>query len=309
MTTDIDNEHHADAGVGFRSVWKYLFRTPHKLDWIDVAGIKTRYLEAGSPSAPVVILLHGAAGSLENFLANIAEYARHFRVLAIDMVGAGWTDKPDYPYTPNVYVKHLRGFMDALGIERAALVGNALGSTVAVYFAKRWPERVRRLVLVGIGAIISDQASFDRFMAGVKSRRGNTAEAPTWENVHHVFKNLLLREEDRLDELIALRLEIYQTREMRQAMPHLFATAAADTCLSHDEWRAIETPMLVVAAVDAPNPMFANNARLVGELCPNARVVEIPGCAMWPQYEQAAAFHAASIPFLLDVAAAPPGDL
>lgn len=300
MSTDIQSQAQSDDRAEYRSVWKYLFRTAHKLDWVVVDGVKTRYLEAGSPSAPALILLHGAAGSLENFLANIAEFARHFRVIAIDMVGAGWTDKPDYPYTPKVYVEHVRGFMDAMGIERAAFVGNALGSTVAVYLAKRWPERVTRLVLAGVGAIISDQVAFDRFIAGVKSRRGNAAEAPNWENVSNVFQNLLLHEEDRIDELIALRLEIYQTEEMQRAMPHFFATAAADTCLSHDEWRALSTPMLVVAAVDAPNSMFANNARLVGELAPNAQVVEIPGCAMWPQYEQSSAFHAASIPFLLD---------
>jgi 2-hydroxy-6-oxonona-2,4-dienedioate hydrolase len=292
-----------NSGKRHQSVWQHLFRTPHKLAWVSVEGLKTRYLEAGASTAPPVILLHGAAGSLENFFANIAEYAKHFHVLALDMVGSGWTDKPDYPYTPEVYVQHLRGFMDALGIDRAALVGNALGATVSVYFARAWPERVSRMVLVCTGSIITDQAAFDRFVAGVKTRRSAAATNPTWDSLQQIFKNLILKPEDILDELIALRLEIYQTDDMRRAMPHLFATAVGDTCLSHEEWAAIQTPMLLVAPVDAPNPMFVDNARQIAKLCSHAQVVDIPGCALWAQYEQAGLFHSASIPYLLEEAA------
>jgi len=105
----------------YRSIWKCLYRPPHKLDWVDVERVRTRYLEAGPAKAPTVLLLHGSSGSLEYFCANIAEYAKHFHVLAVDMMGSGWTDRPDrpdYPYTPDAYRDHVRGFMDAMGAVR-----------------------------------------------------------------------------------------------------------------------------------------------------------------------------------------------
>ena len=55
---------------GYRSIWTYLNTVPHKLAFLDAGGIHTRYLEAGDPDGPVVVLLHGTAGSLENYCAN-----------------------------------------------------------------------------------------------------------------------------------------------------------------------------------------------------------------------------------------------
>ena len=75
-------------------IWQHLHATPHQLRWIDAGGVRTRMLEAGQPDAPPLLLLHGTAGSLENFCANIATFAAHFRVIAIDMLGCGLTDKP-----------------------------------------------------------------------------------------------------------------------------------------------------------------------------------------------------------------------
>ena len=65
-------------------IWQQIYATPHRLAWIDVGGVRTRMLEAGPPDAPAVLLLHGTAGSLENFCANVAALAAHFRVIAID---------------------------------------------------------------------------------------------------------------------------------------------------------------------------------------------------------------------------------
>lgn len=87
----------------------------------------------------MVILLHGTAGSLENFSANYAAYAEHFRVIGLDMLGCGWTDKPDYDYLINHYAEHVRSFMDALGIDKAAVVGVSLGA----WLAPRWRRHTR----------------------------------------------------------------------------------------------------------------------------------------------------------------------
>ena len=283
--------------AGYRSVWTMLFRSPHRIDYADAGGIRTRYLEAGMRGNPVVIMLHGAAGSLENFCANIAAYAEYFHVFAIDMVGAGCSDKPDYPYTPSVYVDHLLGFMDVMQIESAAMLGNGLGATVALHTALRAPERVSHICLCSTGAIISDPEEFERFMAKVKARRSAAAESPTYKSVRAIFENLMHDPANVLEDLVQIRLAIYREPEMQRAMPHMFATATADECLSHEAWRSFDKPLQVIAAIDSPNQMMVRNARLIAELAPDCELVEIAGCATWPQFEQADQFNAASIAF------------
>lgn len=283
--------------TGYRSVWTYLYKTPHRIDYLDAGGIRTRFLEAGKVGAPVVVMLHGAAGSLENFCANISAYAEHFHVFAIDMIGAGCTDKPDHPYTPAVYVDHLFGFMDAAGLPCAAFLGNGLGATVALHAALRDPDRVSRICLCSTGAIISDPEEFERFMAKVKARRNAAADAPTRESVRTIFNNLMFDPRNVIEDLVQVRLAIYRDPEMQRAMPHMFATASADECLSHAAWRNFAKPLQAIAAIDSPNQMMVRNARLIAELAPNCQLVEIPGCATWPQFEQADLFNAASIAF------------
>jgi 2-hydroxy-6-oxo-6-(2'-aminophenyl)hexa-2,4-dienoate hydrolase len=121
--------------------------------FVDAGGLRTHYLEAGS--GPVLILIHGGgagADSAGNWKGTIEAFARHFRVLAMDMVGFGDTDKPDparFVYSQSARVEHLRAFLAALGIERASFIGNSMGGATALGLAASHPERVERLVLMG----------------------------------------------------------------------------------------------------------------------------------------------------------------
>jgi 2-hydroxy-6-oxonona-2,4-dienedioate hydrolase len=281
----------------YRSVWSHLFRVPHKLAWVNINGVNTRYLEAGDPDAPPVIMLHGSNGFLENFLANIGPFSKQFRVLAVDMIGSGWTDKPDYPYSPQVCADHVRGFMDALGIEQAAFVGMALGAAVTAYIAHTTPERLSCAVLIGPALIVSDPEAYASTVAAITKRREDNGD-PTWDSVHKTLSSLMVRPEDVLDDLVALRLAIYSTDEAKAARMHSLETTKVEHALSHDAWRALQTPMLVISSVDSVGSMWLKNAELIGKLVPNVEVVEIPGCRVWAQFEQADAFNAAAIPYI-----------
>ncbi len=281
------------------SIWQHLFKTPHKLAWIDAGGVNTRYLEAGPADAPVVILLHGTAGSLENFSANYAAYAEHFRVIGLDMLGCGWTDKPDYDYLINHYAEHVRSFMDALGIDKAAVVGVSLGAWVGAALAQAHPERVDRLVLVSPAGIITDPEEEQRFAEKLRKSRSTAAAEPTWETVSAALKALILDPETLSDEIVAVRLAIYQDPRMKAAMPRLLAFSKGGQALSAEQWRSLALPMQVIAAVDAPN-MFLSNAYAIAEIAPDARIVEMTGCDHWAQYEQPDAFNQQSIAFLLE---------
>lgn len=279
-------------------IWQQIYATPHRLAWIDVGGVRTRILEAGPTEAPAVLLLHGTAGSLENFCANIAAYAAHFRVIAIDMLGCGRTDKPAFDYRIQDYAAHALGVLDALGLAQAAVVGVSLGAWVGAAMALDRPARVRRLVLVAPAGIIVDAEEERRFAEGVRQRRASAAGTPTWETVSKAMRGLVLDPATLSDELIAIRLDIYRQPEMAAAMPRLLAFSLGGQALTDTQWRSLQLPVQVIAAVDAPN-MFLKNAYAIAECAPQAMLVEIPGCDHWAQYEQPERFHAASIPFLL----------
>ncbi len=279
------------------SIWQHLFRSPHRLGWVDAAGVQTRYIEAGPANAPAVVMLHGTAGSLENFCANIAAYAEHFRVIAIDMLGCGLTDKPDRDYLIKDYAEHVRAMMDALGIDRASLVGVSLGSWVGAALALAHPARVAKLVMVAPAGIITDAQEEARVAEGVRKRRLAASADPTWETVHTAMKGLVLDPATLSDDLVSIRLAIYRDPRMKAAMPHLLAFSMGGQALSEAQWRSLALPIQVFAAVDAPN-MFLSNAYAIARTAPDVQLIELHGCDHWAQYEQPDAFNEASIGFL-----------
>jgi pimeloyl-ACP methyl ester carboxylesterase len=102
-----------------------------------------------------VILLHGNGLSGGMWKYNIGPLSRRFKVYAPDLPGFGRSDKPDADYGVEYYVEFLRSFMDALQIEKAALVGHSFLGVVAATFAVRCPDRVTKLVLADACSVIS----------------------------------------------------------------------------------------------------------------------------------------------------------
>ena len=122
-------------------------------------GIRTNYLSAGA-GAPVVIFVHGSGPGVTAYAnwrllfpalgSDIAPLADKFRLLAPDLVGFGFTDRPDgVEYNLQTWADQVVGLMDALDIPSATLVGNSFGGAISLRLATQHPERVERLVLMG----------------------------------------------------------------------------------------------------------------------------------------------------------------
>ena len=120
-----------------------LHRTPIRTMLVD--GHRIAYLDQGA--GPPVIFLHGFGGSMWQWEYQLSLDDDH-RVIVLDFLGAGLSDKPNLAYTPDDLIAFLTAFMDALHVQRASLVGNSMGAGIAIGMALAHPERVERLVLI-----------------------------------------------------------------------------------------------------------------------------------------------------------------
>ena len=122
-----------------------------RLERVALHGNEIAVRTAGS--GPVLVLLHGMAGSSATWRHVIPLLAPAFTVVAPDMLGHGESAKPRTDYSLGAHASYIRDLMIALGHERATIVGQSWGGGVAMQIAYQFPERCERLVLVGSGGL------------------------------------------------------------------------------------------------------------------------------------------------------------
>src|SRR4029453_1513148 len=113
----------------------------------EVDGLRLHYVVEGR--GPAVIFVHGLGGFAESWRHNGRPLANRATVFSVDLPGFGQSAKPRTNYRLGYFANALRGFMDALGLAQASLVGHSLGGAVAITLALMHPSRVERLALVG----------------------------------------------------------------------------------------------------------------------------------------------------------------
>ena len=118
---------------------------------VNLHGRRLSYVQTGS--GPVLMLIHGVAGTLENWRAVIAPLAQHFTVVASDLPGHGRSAPAAGDYSLGAMAAGLRDLLLTLGHERATLVGHSLGGGIAMQFSYQFPEMTERLVLVSSGGL------------------------------------------------------------------------------------------------------------------------------------------------------------
>lgn len=126
---------------------------PPPSTFVEIAGLRVHLRDQGiRRDVHPIVLLHGSGGSLHTWTGWAEGLARHHRVVTFDMPGFGLTGpRPDADYSVEAYVAFLTHLLDDLGIERAILVGRAIGGETAWRFALSHPARVEKLVLVASG--------------------------------------------------------------------------------------------------------------------------------------------------------------
>ena len=122
-----------------------------ELEEITLHGHRVSYRRAGW--GPVIVLIHGITGSSLTWEEVIEPLAERYTVVAPDLLGHGESAKPRGDYSLGAYASGVRDLLQAIGHDRATVVGHSLGGGVAMQFAYQFPERCERLVLVSSGGL------------------------------------------------------------------------------------------------------------------------------------------------------------
>src|SRR4051794_19262150 len=168
---------------------------------------RVHYNEAGT--GPAVLMLHGGgagASGWSNFWRNIGPFAEDHRILLVDQLGFGETGHyAGVTNSSETNARMLCGLLDALGIEKASLVGNSMGGSTALNFAIDFPERTDKLIMMG--AAVGAQASVMQPTPteGQKALRA-AAQNPTVETLRHLFSLMVYDSSFVTDELLETRV-------------------------------------------------------------------------------------------------------
>lgn len=291
------------SGEAFESIWSHLTSVSFRQGWVDADGVRTRYVEAGTPGRPAVVFVHGIGGSWEAFCANIGPFAEHFHVFALDCLGVGFTDKPEQPiYEMSDYVRHLRGFFTAMGIERASLVGVSMGGWLAINFSHAYPALVDKLVICAASGLRREPGFTPPTAAAIARDRARAIDDPSWENISNIFTDLMFNPGKRNADFVKLRQTVYRQPKMKPAMASILAITRTEnfnkSALSDDEWREIDKPVLLVESTDDSEHFRKNTAR-ARSLLPNSQLLSMNQVAHWPQWEDPETFNREAISFLI----------
>ena len=279
------------------SFWTGLSGTNFRIDWADIGGIRTRFLEAGS-GPQTVVFLHGVGGHLETFVRNVAAHASQYRVLVPDLLGHGYTDKPDQNYELPHYVDHLLGFLDARQAGRIYLAGTSLGGWISARIAAQHPERVAKLALVSTAGLTASASVMNNIRTLTTNATSGDRES--------VRKRLqwVIKHPDMVDEeLIEARWQIYRRPEYQAAMPRIMCLQDMETrqrnLLSEAELGLIRAKSLVVWTKDDPTGDIATGQRYAAAI-PGAEFVVFEESAHMPQFEEPERFNRLMLRFWAD---------
>jgi 2-hydroxymuconate-semialdehyde hydrolase len=257
--------------------------TAQTLPRVEHDGFTTAYHDVGD--GPPVLLIHGsgpgvsAAANWRGILAS--PLAGEHRLVAPDIAGFGETITA-HELIHETRVRHLLGFLDALGLEQVDVVGNSMGGALALALAHRRPDRVRRMVLMGtVGISCPLPDGLDRVWGYEPSVEAMSELVGLFAHARGLLGPDLVQ----LRYASSIAPGVHERYAEAFAAPrqrHIDAMA-----LSEDALRAIDIPIrLLHGAEDRVIPLEATSLRLV-RLLPQADLVVFSRCGHWTQIERA----------------------
>jgi pimeloyl-ACP methyl ester carboxylesterase len=254
----------------------------------DANGIKTNYLEGGQGDE-TVILIHGSGPGVTayaNWRLVIPALAENFRVVAPDLVGFGYSERPaNIEYGVQTWADQVIGLMDALEVRQAHMVGNSFGGAIALRIATQHPERVGKLVLMGsMGVPFPITDGLERVWG----------YAPSFENMRKVLDVFAYSRDLVNDELAEVRYRGSIQPGFQESFAAMFPAPrqrwVEAMCTPEDDIRRLPHRTLIVHGREDQVIPVQTSLRLE-ELIDNADLAVFSHCGHWSMIERTEDFN------------------
>lgn len=263
-------------------------KIPEIANSIKTGSFDTNYHDYSKDKGNPVVLIHGSGPgvtSWANWGKVMPKLSENRRVLAPDMVGFGYTQRPDgIKYSMDGWVQQTIDFLDAMGLDKVDLVGNSFGGALAMAVAILYPNRIRRLVLMGSMGVdfpITD---------GLDTAWGYT---PSFENMEELLKLFVSDEGLINDELVKSRFEASTQTGFQESFSSMFPAPRYNSVKEMAKYESripeIQHETLIIhGREDKVIPTFTSER--IFKLISNAQLHIFGHCGHWTQIEQNAKF-------------------
>jgi proline iminopeptidase len=299
--------------ITFLSASTTLAQTPAKEGFIDAGnGVKLYYRFVGSGSEPVV-LIHGGPGFTSDYLADdLAPMARKHSLLAYDQRGIGRSTlvSDSTALAAQRYVEDLEAIRKHLGLEQMTLLGHSWGVAPATLYAIQYPERVRRMILVGTipaersGLVVAfqamaaarDSATLRRMTELSRIRAANPDDRAACREYYQLWFTPFFGARNAASRMKGnvCAGSPESLKNKRNVDKYTFAS------LGNWDWTtslgSVVVPTLIIQGELDPLPI--ESARKWAAAMPNARLLELKGMGHFPYVETPEVFFAAVYRFL-----------
>ena len=258
--------------------------------FIDIDGVRTRYLYEGEGNATKLLLIHAGGVSADTWLRNIDVLGQDFAVYAPDNLGHGFTDAvdlgPDLPQARSV--AHLGGFMDRLGLERCAVGGSSYGSLVSALLYLERPTQVEKLILIGSSSTFDTDEDNKEAIKGAFANSAKALGSPTPEVCRKRLANAVYDPASVPDELVFMQLTQYAQPDRltyyEHAMRKRIAWQGPMPCRVAERLDEIRAPTLILTGKQDKRTDW-RTAEEAAKRMPNAVAHSIDKCGHLPYLE------------------------
>lgn len=269
--------------------------------FVQAGDVRVHYHEAGT--GPVLLMIHGGAPGAYgwgNFGRNLDALSENFRTIIVDLPGYGKSDKPDveggrYTFYTRVFIDML----DALGIEKAHVLGMATGGGAAMMMATEHPERIDRLILVGsAGGLPMFSLTPSEGLKVIQSYY--TGDGPSVEKMRAYLEMIMFDKSQVTDELVMERYEASIDPEFMEKAPE--GRGAENQQITEPVWKdadKIKARTLIMWGRNNRVQGYDNALFLMNRI-PNSNVHIFGRTGLWVPWERAQAFNREVTGFLLD---------
>lgn len=269
-----------------------------KRDYVDINGMNVHYAMAGD--GPPVVLLHGLGASHLTWQENIEALAEKFTVYAMDIPGHGDSVKEGVTYTIDASVSFTFGFLDAMGLESAALVGNSMGGLIALKSALAASDRVSHLCLIDTAGFGKEIAPFLRIMS--LPFVGELAERQATRSTSNMLRQIFAGKNIATE---ALTAELVRTRSLPGARSAVLKTLREGVNIfgMKPKHRLLAQlpglPMPIMVVWGGRDRFFPlSHAYAAADAVPSAKLLVLPDAGHWPHMQEPGVFNPELTAFL-----------